>query len=175
MSGGRLGAAHIYQVGRFSLSAFPLMPTSPPTMFDRSRRRHTSNNDRAAALDTFMARSHLLGRLAYRIRVAVVGSVVLKDGKSTSTVLRSALVPLGDRFDSSSSSTGGDESHARTGAERRCVRLFSGASESEFIANRRRLREGPRPASSLRAAHAKRGTEAALRAAVDADIARAIF
>ena len=42
MSGGRLGAAHIYQVGRFSLSAFPLMPTSPPTMFDRSRRRHTS-------------------------------------------------------------------------------------------------------------------------------------
>ena len=88
MSGGRLGAAHIYQVGRFSLSAFPLMPTSPPTMFDRFRRRHTSNNDRArelplprtltapqAALDTFMARSHLLGRLAYRARVAVVASV----------------------------------------------------------------------------------------------------
>ncbi|KAL1701444.1 hypothetical protein EV121DRAFT_294281 [Schizophyllum commune] len=77
-----------------------------------------------AALDTFEARSHLLGRLAYRIRVAVVGSVVLKNGKSTSTVLRSAPVPLGDRFDSSSSSTGGDESHARSGAERRCVSEF---------------------------------------------------
>ena len=49
MSGGRLGAAHIYQVGRFSLSAFPLMPTSPPTMFDRSR-SHTCISHRAGEL-----------------------------------------------------------------------------------------------------------------------------
>ncbi|KAL1724670.1 hypothetical protein EV714DRAFT_278372 [Schizophyllum commune] len=124
-----------------------------------------------ADLDSFMVRSHLLGMLARRILGVVVGLAVLKNGKSTSTVLRSAPVPLGDRFDSSSSSTGGDESHARSGAERRCVRLFAGSSEGEFTANRRQLCQGPRPASSLRAAPAKQGMEAARSAAVGADIA----
>ncbi|KAL1657877.1 hypothetical protein GGF50DRAFT_121397 [Schizophyllum commune] len=88
-------------------------------------RQHVALSD--AALHAFKARSHLLGQLAYRIRVAVVGSVGLKNAKSTSTVLRSAPLPLGDRCDSSSSSTGGDESHASSGAERRCVRLSARA------------------------------------------------
>ena len=46
MSGGRLGAAHIYQVGRFSLSAFPLIPT-PPSTFNTSRRLRISNSQYA--------------------------------------------------------------------------------------------------------------------------------
>ncbi|KAL1724863.1 hypothetical protein EV714DRAFT_240403 [Schizophyllum commune] len=148
------------------------MPTSPPTMFDRSRRCHTSNNDRAAALDTFMARSHLLGRLAYRARVAVVASVGLKDAKTMSIVPSATPVLFGDRFDSRSSSTGGDESHARSSDPRRCLRLFAGASEGELTANRRQLRQGPRPASSFRATPAEQGMEAARSAAVGADIVR---
>ncbi|KAL1697813.1 hypothetical protein EV121DRAFT_274837, partial [Schizophyllum commune] len=125
----RGGAAH-YRVNRLNVDSESL------------RYDGATSAEGLADLDSFMVRSHLLGMLARRILGVVVGLAVLKNGKSTSTVLRSAPVPLGDRFDSSSSSTGGDESHARSGAERRCVRLFAGSSEGEFTANRRQLCQG---------------------------------
>ncbi|KAL1684516.1 hypothetical protein GGG16DRAFT_119723 [Schizophyllum commune] len=70
---------------------------------------------------------------------------------------------------------GGDESRARSGAERRCARLFSRAFHRKILANRRQMRRGPRPAFSLIAATVERAMGAARSAAEGADTARAIF
>ena len=78
-----------------------------------------------AALDASKARSHLLGKLARRILGVVVGLAGeyfchrfrlfltalkgLKNAKPTSTVLRPAPVPLGDRCDPVPWWAGGEE------------------------------------------------------------------
>ncbi|KAL1687150.1 hypothetical protein GGG16DRAFT_105240 [Schizophyllum commune] len=116
------------------------MPTSPPTMFDRSRRRHTSNSQFAA----------------------------LRNAKSTPIVPRSAPVPLGDRCDTSPWWTGGEERRGaplrypqplsegwgRREAPQRAPTpsLFLRSFEGQKMRNRWQMRQGPRRCPSLNAA-----------------------
>ncbi|KAL1671208.1 hypothetical protein EV122DRAFT_285199 [Schizophyllum commune] len=106
--------------------------------------RGSTSRCRTAALDASLARSHLLSRLARRIPGVVVG-------------------PIGPWW------VGGDESLARSGAERRCAGLSARASHREILANRRQMRRDPRLAFSLIAATVERGMGAARSAAEGAD------
>ncbi|KAI5821805.1 hypothetical protein K523DRAFT_358933 [Schizophyllum commune Tattone D] len=55
-------------------------------------------------------------------------------GQPPRCVLDVIVVPAGPWW------AGGDEPRARSGAERRCARIFAGASYREMLANRRQLR-----------------------------------
>ncbi|KAL1711551.1 hypothetical protein EV715DRAFT_297963 [Schizophyllum commune] len=110
----------------------------------RFRRRRTCNAQGLVGLDVLIARCHRTCQPPRRALDVVV-------------------VPAGPWR------VGGDESRARSGAERRCARLFACASEREILANRRQMRRGPRPTLSLIAATVERGMGAARSAADGAD------
>ncbi|KAL1724941.1 hypothetical protein EV714DRAFT_278010 [Schizophyllum commune] len=117
---------------------------SPSTALNRFRRRRTCNAQGLVGLDVLIARCHRTCQPPRRALDVVV-------------------VPAGPWR------VGGDESRARSGAERRCARLFACASEREILANRRQMRRGPRPTLSLIAATVERGMGAARSAAEGAD------
>ncbi|KAL1698183.1 hypothetical protein EV121DRAFT_297470 [Schizophyllum commune] len=110
----------------------------------RFRRRRTCNAQGLVGLDVLLARCH-------------------RTCKPPRRVLDVVVVPAGPWW------VGGDESLARSGAERRCAGLSARASHREILANRRQMRRGPRLAFSLIAATVERGMGAARSAAEGAD------
>ncbi|KAL1724698.1 hypothetical protein EV714DRAFT_240519 [Schizophyllum commune] len=97
-----------------------------------------------AALDAFMARSHMLGQLACRILGVAIGLVGLKNAKPMSIVPRSAPAPLGDRCEACSNRVGGHGFRARSSAERCCASYFSDRLEDHN--NAKLASNAPRPA-----------------------------
>ncbi|KAL1698030.1 hypothetical protein EV121DRAFT_297639 [Schizophyllum commune] len=120
----------------------------------------------ASTCSSRVAIEHVSRRVAYSTWSS---SLQPKNAKSTSNVPRSAPVPLAERCDAGPWWVGGDESRARSGAERRCARPSARASQREILANRRQMRRGPRPAFSLIAASVERWMGAARSAAEGAD------
>ncbi|KAL1697793.1 hypothetical protein EV121DRAFT_274855 [Schizophyllum commune] len=97
-----------------------------------------------AALDAFMARSHMLGQLACRILGVAIGLVGLKNAKPMSIVPRSAPEPLGDRCEACSNRVGGHGFRARSSAERCCASYFPDRLEDHN--NAKLASNAPRPA-----------------------------
>ncbi|KAL1711586.1 hypothetical protein EV715DRAFT_268466 [Schizophyllum commune] len=108
-------------------------------------------------LDVLPARSRRTCQPPRRVLDIVVVPAGPKKAKSTSNVPRSAPVPLAERCDAGPWRVGGDESRARSGAERRCASHFLRSFEGQKMRSRCQMRQGPRQYPSLNAATAEVG------------------